>query len=164
MKWRMVWILVGMLILVAHPGYADSGPLVRINDLIEQASGYDGKSVTIEGEVIGDVMVRGASGWINVSDGTNDIGVWAPAEALWLVTHVGRYHSRGDRVRITGEFRRADPEQGGDLTLRAADLTVLEPGGTVGHPVRAGRPLLALIALGVSAVLGLVRWRTRAAG
>ena len=45
-------------------------------ELINNAKSYDGKTVVYEGEVIGDIMVRGAFAWINVNDGKNAIGIW----------------------------------------------------------------------------------------
>lgn len=160
---RRILAVLGLLFLLgAAVAYAEV-TVTKINDLVEQAKALDGQTVTIQGEVIGDVMIRGDSGWINITDGTNDIGVLAPAGALRTIQYAGRYHQRGDQVRISGQFRRADPEHGGDLTLRAQSLEVLEAGGPVAHPVRDGRPLAAAGALALAGVLGYLRWRRRAA-
>lgn len=151
-------LLVAGFLLIAFPAHAETKP-VPINTLVEQAKAYDGQTVTIAGEVIGDVMLRGEYGWINLTDGTNDIGVWAPAEALRAIKYAGRYHQKGDQVTVTGQFRRADPEHGGDLLVRAGAMTVLAAGKPVAHPVKSGRPLVAALSLVLAASLGLWRWR-----
>lgn len=157
---RLMVIVAVLLFLGAAPARAE----VPINALVEQAKAFDGKTITIEGEVIGDVMVRGEYGWINISDGTNDLGVRAPASALQKVTHVGRYFQTGDRVRVTGQFRRADPEFGGDLLIRADSVEITAAGSPVAHPVPAGRPVLTAVALGLAGVLGLLQWLTKRTG
>lgn len=157
---RRVLVMLAMLLaLGAASAHAAAPPLVQINDLVEQAARFDGTVVTVEGEVIGDVMIRGTGGWINVTDGTNDIGIWAPAEALRRIRYVGRYHQRGDTVRVVGEFRRADPEHGGDLALRAAELVVVSPGGPVAHPIKPHRFLLAAFSMALAGALAYWRWR-----
>ncbi|HLN61411.1 MAG TPA: hypothetical protein VK464_07615 [Symbiobacteriaceae bacterium] len=127
-----------------------------INDLVEKAGAFDRQAVTVRGEAVGDVMIRGDHGWVNISDGTNDIGVYATAAQLRAIRQVGRYHTTGDVVRVTGEFHRADPEHGGDLDLHAATLVVVQPGGPVAHPVPLGRVGLAGGALALALVLGLL--------
>lgn len=157
---HIIWALAFAL-AVAVP-VAAAGPAVPINDLIEQAKMYDGETVTVQGEVVGDVMIRDERGWVNISDGTNDIGIWAPAELLRRIGFVGRYHTRGDTVRVTGTFYRADPQQGGDLDIRASSLDVVKPGERVDHVIPSGRLILALGSLGVAAGLGL--WLRSRAG
>jgi opacity protein-like surface antigen len=156
---RLVLALVLLLFLAP---VARAEDVVRLNDLVEQAKARDGQVVTAEGEAIGDVMIRGEYGWVNISDGTNDIGIWAPAEALRQIRYVGRYHTKGDVVRVTGRFHRADPEHGGDLDIHAQSLTVVQPGGPVSHPVKPGRVPLALLSLAAAGGLGLALKRTRA--
>lgn len=153
---RFLLVLGMLLVLGAAPVHADSG-VMKVNDLVEQAAAFDGQTVRIEGEVIGDVMIRGDTGWINVTDGTNDIGIWAPVDALRQIRYAGRYHQSGDRVRVTGEFRRADPEHGGDIVVRAASVEVLAAGAPVAHPIKAGRSLLAALSLGAAGVLYILR-------
>jgi len=63
-------------------------------ELIENAAAFDGRSVSIEGEVIGDVMVRKDGAWLNVNDGTNAIGVWAAGDLAKDVTITGGYAAK----------------------------------------------------------------------
>lgn len=147
-------VLTLLLLLMLTAGVASAASEVKINDLVEQGKAFDGQTVTITGEAVGDVMLRGDYGWINISDGTNDMGIWAPAAMINQIQHAGRYHSQGDRVRVTGEFRRADPEQGGDMDIHAARLEVLQTGQPLSHPVVSGQIPLAVLSLAVAGGLG----------
>jgi aspartyl/asparaginyl-tRNA synthetase len=156
---KQVLLMLAVLLLTAGVALAADGAAeVKVNDLIEQATAFDGKTITIAGEVVGDVMIRGEYGWIDVNDGTNDIGVWAPAETLRAIRHVGRYHTLGDRVEVTGVFHRADPAQGGDLDLHATSLRILQPGTPVQHPLDPGGYVLAGGALLAAAAMGACLW------
>jgi len=75
--------------------------------LINNAAEYDGKIVSYEGEVIGDIMLRGRYAWLNVNDGNNALGVWLDASLLEGVSLGGSYKTKGDIVEVTGVFRRA---------------------------------------------------------
>lgn len=110
-----------------------------LGDLIEGAQFYDGRSVTVEGEVVGEVMFRGKYAWLNLSDGAVTIGIWGSSGLMKVIRWAGNYKTRGDRVRVTGVFRRADPEQAGELAIHAATLVRLTPGGELKHPIGAGR-------------------------
>lgn len=143
---RGIALAAALLTLMAGPAAADPAS-VKVNDLIEQAAKLDGQTVTVEGEVVGDRMIRGDHGWINISDPTGDIGLWAPASVLQQVDQVGRYKSRGDRIQARGQFHRACPEHGGDLDIHVESLTVVGQGGPIDRAVRPQRLWWALGAL-----------------
>lgn len=132
----------------------------HLGDLIEGGAIYDGKQVTVEGEVLGDVMIRDSCGWINISDGSAVIGVWGPSSLMSKVRLAGTYKTHGDRVRIQGVFRRSDPEQGGEMDIRASSLEVVSRGRAVDHPVTPAQIARAVASLLVAIALGLV-WRAR---
>jgi hypothetical protein len=132
---------------------------LTLNDLVEKAKALDGMEVTVTGEAIGDVMVRGDHGWVNISDGTNAIGVWAPADLLGRIQHAGQYGLNGDRVRVVGIFHRMDRQHGGDIDIRARTLEVIESGGPVPHPVSPVRLFWAAVAGALGAVTGGLSWR-----
>jgi len=88
-------------------------------ELINNARLYDGKIVSYEGEVIGDIMKRGDYAWININDGQNAIGVWINSALIKDISFTGSYKSVGDGIEVTGVFRRACPEHGGDLDIHA---------------------------------------------
>jgi len=92
---------------------------VTSNDLIDKAKEYDGREVVYTGEVIGDILAQGDHTWINVSDGSNAIGIWVEAKDMQGIDTPGRYNMRGDTVRVTGVFHRACAQHGGDFDIHA---------------------------------------------
>ncbi|MCM8823992.1 MAG: DNA-binding protein, partial [Candidatus Omnitrophica bacterium] len=62
------------MLLITSLGYAEEK--IDSTKLIGNAKEYDGKIIIYEGEVIGDIMLRGKYAWINVNDGKGTIGVW----------------------------------------------------------------------------------------
>jgi len=143
MKKLAFLIAVVLLLLVpAHAG-AESGKA-----LIENSKGFDGKTVTFQGEIIG-VMMRGANAWVNVSDNGYAIGIWCSAENAKNISFTGDYTHVGDTVAVSGIFHMACQEHGGDLDIHADNLIVVTRGREVERT-----PSLPLV--GLSAVLMVV--------
>jgi hypothetical protein len=155
------------------------GEHVSTQELIENAEEYDGREVVIEGEVVGDIMVRDTHAWITVNDDSYSelsleeggaftgisnygIGIWLPADEAEKIEVLGGYKNKGDRVRVEGVFHRADTENGGDMDVHGTYLQVLEPGYPFARPF-AWKKLIFLLALfAVVLVLGTIWWkRTR---
>ncbi len=112
-------------------------------DLIDQAKEYDGQQVVYTGEVVGDILNRGEYTWINVSDGSNAIGIWIKSSDVKSIAYVGRYGTQGDTVRLTGVFHRACADHGGDLDIHADKIEIIKKGNTVSHPVNLFEVILA---------------------
>ncbi len=96
--------------------------------MIEQAKEYDKKIIIYEGEVIGDVMRRGTFAWVNVSDGSNAMGIWLSITDAAKIQYRGGYHYKGDTIRVTGVFHRACPEHGGDMDIHGERVEILKLG------------------------------------
>lgn len=96
--------------------------------LIEHAKFYDGKTITYKGEAVTALMKRGDYGWVNVHDGENAIGVWAPVSLLDPIKYVGNYKARGDTIKVVGVFNRSCQEHGGDLDIHADSITIDKTG------------------------------------
>jgi len=122
---------------------------ISSTELIENAALYDGKTVVYEGEVIGDIMVRGKFAWINVNDGQNALGIWVHASLLNDIAFSGSYKSIGDGVEITGIFHRACPEHGGDLDIHAQAMRKAGSGRAIQQRLNPGKRNLAVFLLGV---------------
>jgi hypothetical protein len=75
---------------------------ISSNELINNTRQYDGETVVFEGEVIGDVMVRGEYAWININDGKSAIGIWLKKDLAEDILYTGNYKSKGDWVEVTG--------------------------------------------------------------
>ena len=101
---------------------------IAINTLIEKSQAFDGQTVTVEGEAIGEAMLRGEYAWINISDNTNAIGVWLKASDAQTITSFGDYRHKGDTVKITGTFSRNCTEHGGDVEIHSRTLEIVERG------------------------------------
>ncbi|MFA5286669.1 MAG: DNA-binding protein [Candidatus Omnitrophota bacterium] len=119
------------------------------NELIKNAKLYDGKAISYKGEVIGDVMRRGDFAWVNLHDGTNAIGIWAPLTFTKDIVYTGSYKAKGDILEVTGIFNRACPEHGGDLDIHAQILRKIDSGRLVSEKLNPAKVNQALILLGV---------------
>lgn len=97
-------------------------------ELINNAKSCDGRIVSYEGEVIGDVMKRATGAWININDGENAIGIWGSSSLAKDIIYTGSHKSFGDKVEVTGIFHRACPEHGGDLDIHAQSLRKINSG------------------------------------
>jgi len=158
MRWLpLLSLLAAVLLLPVAAAAADAVP---IGSLLAHAPAFDGQSVTIEGEALGDVMRRGDGGWVNIGDGSGVIGIWASTASLDTIQQTGVHGRIGDRVRVTGTFYRAAANLGGDTAVVADTLAVVAPGQEQPRPVSLLRVLLALVLAGLAAAL-VVTWRRR---
>jgi len=132
----------------------------------------DGREVVHVGEVVGDVLRRADGAWVLLNDDPYalDVGPLGPHRerlgfnsglAVWLpdglheaLGEPGRHGRRGDVVRVTGTFLRADPADGGGLTVRANALEVLAPSRAVEEPLNT--PLV--VAAGIGALVAASAW------
>ena len=102
-------------------------------EMIKDAKLYDGKSVTYQGEVVGDIMIRGGFAWLNINDGPNAIGIWINKKLIKDILYTGSYRAKGDLVKITGKFNRSCVEHGGDLDIHAQSITKISSGSKIYH-------------------------------
>lgn len=139
---------------------------------------YDGIRVRYTGEAIGDLLVRDGGAWVLVNDddyalqvgplpahgehlGTNTgLSVWLPTEFHASMTGLGRPNQRGDVLVIEGRIVRADPRDGGGLTLRATDVEVAAASTTLAEPLDVPQLWFALTMAVIAAGLWLLRHRS----
>lgn len=151
-KAAILLLIIIAIFSLASPVYA----AIFSNELIENAKKYEGETIVFQGEAIGDTMNRGDHGWINVQDGGNAIGVWAPAEDLRRIKFAGDYSHMGDIVLIEGVFNQACEEHGGDIDIHAKSLTVIKTGREVNHPLSRMKVSIAGILFLLVVVLFIV--------
>lgn len=132
-------------------------PAVSSTELIEHAKEYDGRAVVFEGEVIGEVMVRGGYAWVNVKDAPGAIGVWISRDMAKDIKYAGAYNVRGDSVSVRGVFNRACIAHGGDLDIHCLELKKKTQGQVFDDPVSPGKEKLIYILLGVMLCLLILR-------
>lgn len=148
-------ISVLMIFCLCFSAYAAADQRT-ISDLIEDASVLDGAEVTIEGEVIGEALERGDYAWINVSDGTNAIGVWVMRSQITQIEYYGDYKHKGDTVRVIGVFRKACTEHGGDVDIHCTQIAIVENGYTVHKAISDSSMIAAGILLVVACTITVV--------
>lgn len=147
--------LVYYLLFIASPScYAQP---VSSAELINRAKEYDGRMISYEGEVIGDIMVRGGYAWLNVNDGANAIGVWLDSALLKDVSSGGSYKTKGDIIEVSGVFRRACKEHGGDLDIHAQALQKKVSGRQIIERVNPAKINLTLILAGILFIVWILQ-------
>ena len=148
------FLLLAAALAFALPAFA--AERLTINGLIENALLLDGTEVTVEGEVLGEALERGEFAWLNISDGTNAIGIWVSAADAQRVSVYGDYKHIGDTVKITGIFHRACTEHGGDIDIHCAVLEIVSAGYTVREEAAQGKIAAAAILLAAALAAALV--------
>jgi len=139
---------LSLVLTLAASSVAYAQDITNFNDLIENGKAFDGKTVTIKGEAIGEIMKRGDYSWINISDGSNALGIWGETSIIDSVTTLGNYKHKGDIVEIEGEFHRACSEHGGDMDIHIKSLSVIEKGNKVTQPIDYNKvKFLALLSI-----------------
>lgn len=126
--------------------------VTEINTLVENTKAYDQQVVTIQGEAIGEVLERGEYSWVNISDGTNAIGIWMKTTDADTIKYFGDYKNIGDTVKVTGVFSRDCTEHGGDVDIHCASYEIVKEGSVVISKISHSKALTAAILL-ISAAL-----------
>jgi hypothetical protein len=139
---------------------------------------FDGLRVTFVGEAIGEVLPRRGGAWLQVNDDdyalevgplgphlerrgfSGGMSVWLPDGLHERIEGVGRHERRGDVLLLEGAVFRADPDDGGGITLRADSLQVLAPTVEIPEPFHLVQAIVAGL-LAMLALAGLV-WSRRA--
>jgi hypothetical protein len=134
---------------------------------------FDGLRVTYVGEAVGEVIPRRDGAWLQVNDddyaldvgpisGHRDLrgfnsglSVWLPDGLHEQIEGVGRPERRGDVIQVTGVLLRADPADGGGITLRADQLEVLAPSVEVPEPFHAIQAIVAAVLVVLAGGAGL---------
>lgn len=151
--WAVIIVMAGAGFFCPLAGAEEVSSQALINHSLE----YDGKPVSYTGELIGAVLKRSGHVWLNIMDGENAIGVWAPCSLAKPIKFAGSYAARGDVIRVEGVFHRSCVEHGGALDIHALELTIIAPGAVVAHPIERYKIIVFLVLLGVLICLLIVR-------
>lgn len=129
---------------------------------------FDRLTVSFTGEVIGELINRRGGVWVQVNDdpyaltygplvghsahvGFNSgVAVWLPDGTHEFIETLGRPATRGDVIRIVGTFYRADPQNGGSLTIRAASSELVAPGFVIDEPLHTLQLVVAIVLGGLA--------------
>ncbi|NCB73595.1 MAG: DNA-binding protein [Clostridia bacterium] len=127
--------------------------VITINDLVNDTLGYNGQTVTVEGEAIGEALERGEYSWVNISDGTNAIGIWMTKADEDTIKYYGDFKNLGDTVKVTGVFSRDCSEHGGDVDIHCSSLTIVKSGHSVISAVSQKKLIVAAVLAFFAALL-----------
>jgi hypothetical protein len=125
---------------------------LSITQLIYKAPTYDKHTITITGEVIGDVMLRGKNAWVNISDRKTAVGVWMDKNLSDKISVKGDYRHQGDQIEVTGIFYQSGVKHGGDLYIEAEEINILSAGKAVPYYISHNRVWAAIILAAVSLI------------
>lgn len=132
----------------------------------------DGERVTYVGEIVGDVLRRDGGAWVQVNDDdyalevgplgahrdrrgfSAGLAVWLPDGLHESLGAPGRHGRRGAVVLVEGVFLRADPADGGGMSVRAETLSIVAPPVAVAPPLDRPLVIAAVIALLAAATAG----------
>ena len=118
---------------------------IGIDSLINHEKDYNNKTVTVEGEAIGEVLERGDYAWVNINDGTNAIGIWMTESDAKKIEYFGDYKHVGDTLRRTGIFSDDSKAHGGDVDIHAASMDIIKKGSRVDDTVSNSKAITAAI-------------------
>jgi len=135
---------------------------VSADDLVECPDVFDGVTVRYIGETVRAVLHRGPRAWVHLNDdryalelgplyehrttvgGNSGVPVSIPSAVADDITYVGNARHRGAVLTVIGEFRRANPDDGGGPGIHAGTARITEPGRPVGRPVDDARIVAAV--------------------
>lgn len=125
--------------------WAQSDEPTPVLEILEDGSRFDGRIVTVEGELVGDYgFRRDGFMWTQLNDdsyaraalvdggplaGSNiGIGIRMPSELATSLDPVGGYRLEGPVIRVTGTWRYHDPDRGGESYLDVASFVLTRAG------------------------------------
>jgi len=139
-KKKICVIIIYTLFFIPVVLYAQ---IISSKELLGRQEFFDGKEITYEGEIIGEMMCRKGGCWLNVKDRDLAIGVWVPSEIKFIPKYTGSYKYRGDEIRVKGRFNRSCKEHLGETDIHAEEITLIKEGKVI--PQRLIRYKLNLV-------------------
>ncbi len=174
-RWGVATVLAVAMVGIGSPAQAQTA-----GQLDRDGPDYDGATVTVEGELIGDFGRHSGAVWAQLNDdpyarrplletgelaGSNiSVALRVPVLLfdLAIADRPGGYRYRGPLVRATGIYRYHDPQRGGESYLDVAELELIEPGRELHEAGSTGAAVAGAVLLLLSfTLLGLDRLRNR---
>jgi len=130
-----------IVLLVNFPAEAQE---ICLKDLIEKPGLFDNQEIEVEAEVL-DVFFNKEGCWINISDKTQSLGVWAErGSKIPYIEHFGSYKEKGDLIRVRGTFNASCARHLGQRDIHAKSVYIIEKGKKIKEEVPARKRKLAL--------------------
>jgi aspartyl/asparaginyl-tRNA synthetase len=149
MNRKSLLIFLGILMLVSAAFASDT---VFLGELFEEADKYEGQSVTVSGEAVGDIMRDGDVFWLNIRDGEFFIGVVLNEELKNKIKYLGRYKIRGDMVKVSGVYQVHCRQHRGERDIHADKLEIIRSGRELEEHIEINEVILSII-LAVATVI-----------
>ncbi len=137
-------------------------------DLAEATSYYDGQTVQIIGEAIGDILNDGTNGtyvWVTLTSTDEDsdatVSVYMTASSAELIDTLGAYGKTGTTLQVRGTFHLACSEHDGESDIHAESVTVVSQGSTTTEEFVREDFMVGIISLVVAGVLIFVFYLLR---
>jgi len=127
-------VIVWTLITITFAGLNQAEELkeedVRISvaRLLTEAQKYDGCTVCVQGELVGDIFRARGGFWVNLLEGDQCIGLWIPDGLKLGIGRLGGYQVRGDIVRVQGTFYRHCQKHHGGMDIHVVSWQTILPG------------------------------------
>jgi len=118
-----VTFVVLVFIFFAGKGYSQA-----VESILKHKDFFDRKSVSVEREVVGDIIKRGDYSIVNLKDGSFFIGLVLTPEQVHSLEFTRTSQSRGDLVKAEGIFYKECPELSGESIISVKDLVVVKFG------------------------------------
>jgi LPXTG-motif cell wall-anchored protein len=174
---RLITLVAIATFLVAALAQQAVAVDVTAKDLVDNGEAYDGMTVTVVGELIGDYgQRRGGYTWTQLNEdayviepiarggvpagGNIGIGVTIPTPLMEGLDAPGRYRQIGPVVSLTGVWKYHDPARHGESFLRVAELTRVRNGEALSEPPDWAALIAGAVLILGGAALLLVRRRS----
>lgn len=138
-----------------------------IADLAQADSYYEGQTVLVKGEVVGDRVndeFREENCWITLQDDEESPSVLAVSltkEQTNVIDTYGQYGSTGTQLQVRGTFHLECSEHQGLSDVHADEVSALQPGSTTPEPVNYRVLVGAIIACVIGFALLVVYYVRR---
>ena len=113
-------------VVLAFIFFAGKGYSQAVESILKHKDFFDRKSVSVEGEVVGDIIKRGNHSIVNLKDGSFFIGLVLTPEQVHSIEFTRTSQSRGDLVKAEGIFYKEYPELSGESIISVKDLVVVK--------------------------------------
>ncbi len=134
-----------ILIFITAPCISGAQDNITLNDLIEKGKEFDGKTLSIQGEAVGEVLERGKYAWVNINDRTSALGIWMTNQDAGKIALFGNYKHIGDIVYASGTFNRACALHGGDMDIHADTVEIIQRGYFVKEEINTVKIIAGII-------------------
>lgn len=149
--------------LIPDSSFIYDTPIV---DLSQADSYYDGQTVRVTGEVVGDRITAGAAEgycWITVTDPAYDINntveVYMTTEQASRIDAYGRYGQIGTIISVQGTFNLVCAEHQGESDVHADTVTVSQRGRAMPDKYDPEALMPGVLAIVIGLMMMLVVWR-----